>query len=129
MRPMTLALGASLLTLAASPLAAQSMNAEVYHKRAAALIKKGPLAMFSRGEIKALMEEGKQAGLKSREQRLAVVKAGGRPRACPPEGKQNTMGVEEFMKRLGAIPKAERERIDMTEAMTRISAAKYPCPA
>jgi hypothetical protein len=126
---MTLALGASLLTLAASPLAAQSMNAEVYHKRAAALIKKGPLAMFSRGEIKALMEEGKQAGLKSREQRLAVVKAGGRPRACPPEGKQNTMGVEEFMKRLGAIPKAERERIDMTEAMTRISAAKYPCPA
>jgi hypothetical protein len=126
---MTLAVGASLLTLAASPLAAQSMNAEVYHKRAAALIKKGPLAMFSRGEIKALMEEGKQAGLKSREQRLAVVKAGGRPRACPPEGKQNTMGVEEFMKRLGAIPKAERERIDMTEAMTRISAAKYPCPA
>lgn len=129
MRPMTFALGASLLTLAASPLAAQSMNAEVYHKRAAALIKKGPLAMFSRGEIKALMEEGKQAGLKSREQRLAVAKAGGRPRACPPEGKQNTMGVEEFMKRLGAIPKAERERINMTEAMTRISAAKFPCPA
>jgi hypothetical protein len=125
---MTLALGASLLTLAASPLAAQSMNAEVYHKRAAALIKKGPLAMFSRGEIKALAEEGQKAGLKSREQRLALIKAGGRPRACPPEGKQ-TMGVEEFMKRLGAIPKAERERIDMTEAMTRISAAKYPCPA
>jgi hypothetical protein len=104
------------------------MNAEVYHKRAAALMKKGPLAMFSRGEIKALMEEGQKAGLKSREQRLALVKAGGRPRACPPEGKQ-TMGVQEFMKRLGAIPKAERERIDMTEAMTRISAAKYPCPA
>jgi hypothetical protein len=32
------------------------------------------------------------------------------------------------MKRLGAIPRAERQRIDMTEAMTRISAAKFPCP-
>ena len=74
MRPMTLALGASLLTLAASPLAAQSMNAEVYHARAAALMKKGPLALLSRGEIKALMEEGRKAGEKSREQRLAALK-------------------------------------------------------
>jgi hypothetical protein len=39
------------------------------------------------------------------------------------------MGHQEFMKRFSAIPKAERERIDMTEAMTRISAVKYPCPA
>lgn len=128
MRPLTLAVGASLLTLAAGPLAAQSMNAEAYHKRAAALMKKGPLALFSRGEIKALMEEGQKAGAKSREQRLAAIKAGGRPRACPPAGKQ-TMGPEEFMKRLSAIPKAERERIDMTEAMNRIAEAKFPCPA
>jgi hypothetical protein len=128
MRSTILALGASLLTLAATPAAAQTMNAEVYHKRAAALMKKGPLALFSRGEIKALMEEGQKAGLKSREQRLATIKAGGKPRSCPPEGKQS-MGSDEFMKRLGAIPKAERERIDMTEAMTRISAAKFPCPA
>lgn len=128
MRPLTLALGAGLLTLAATPLAAQSMNAEVYHKRAAALMKKGPLALFSRGEINALMDEGKKAGNKSREERLATLKAGGRPRSCPPAGKQ-TMGPEEFMKRLGAIPRAERERIDMTEAMHRIAAAKYPCPA
>ena len=78
--------------------------------------------------INALMDEGKKAGNKSREERLATLKAGGRPRSCPPAGKQ-TMGPEEFMKRLGAIPRAERERIDMTEAMHRIAAAKYPCPA
>ena len=128
MRSLSLMVGAGLLTLAAGPLAAQTMNAETYHQRAAALMKKGPLAMFSRGEIKALMQEGQKAGLKSREQRLATLKAGGKPRSCPPEGKQ-TMGAEEFMKRLSAIPQAERERIDMTEAMTRISAAKYPCKA
>jgi len=128
MRSMTLALGAGLLSLAAVPAAAQSMNADVYHSRAAALMKKGPLALMHRGEIRALMEEGKKAGEKSREQRLAIVKAGGKPRSCPPEGKQ-TMDAREFMARLGAIPKAERQRIDMTEAMTRISAAKYPCKA
>lgn len=126
MRPITLAFGAGLLTLAAGPLAAQSMNADVYHTRAAALMKKGPLALMHRGEIRALMEEGKKAGEKSREQRLAVVKAGGKPRSCPPDGKQS-MDAREFMTRLGAIPKAERQRIDMTEAMTRISAAKFPC--
>lgn len=104
------------------------MNAEVFHKRAAGLMKKGPLALFSRGEIRALMEEGQRAGAKMREQRLATLKAGGKPRYCPPEGKQ-TLGSDEFMKRLGAIPQAERARIDMTEAMTRISAAKFPCPA
>jgi hypothetical protein len=126
MRPLTLAVGASLLTLAASPLSAQSMNAEAYHKRAAALMKKGPLAMFSRGEIKMLAEEGQKAGIRVRDQRLAAVKAGGRGRYCPPEGKQS-IGVQEFMQRLGAIPRSERERIDMTEAVTRIYAGKFPC--
>jgi hypothetical protein len=86
------------------------------------------MALLSRGEIRALMEEGKKAGLKSREQRLATLKAGGKPRACPPSAPTD-MGHQEFMKRFSAIPKAERERIDMTEAMTRISAVKYPCPA
>jgi hypothetical protein len=38
------------------------------------------------------------------------------------------MGSDEFMKRLAAIPAADRARIDMTEATTRIMAAKYPCP-
>lgn len=128
MRPLTLALGACLLTLGASPLLAQSMNAETYHQRAAALMKKGPMAMFSRGEIKALMDEGKKAGERAREQRLAALKAGSKPRFCPPEGKQ-VMGPQEFMQRLAAIPRAERQRIDMTEALNRITAAKFPCPA
>jgi hypothetical protein len=118
----------AVLAIAATPATAQSMNAEVFNKRATALMKKGPLALLSRGEIRALMEEGQKAGLKSREQRLATIKAGGKPRSCPP-ATNTSMKSDEFMKRLAAIPKAERERIDMTEAMTRISAAKYPCPA
>jgi hypothetical protein len=118
------------LALAATPTAAiaQTMNAETFHKRATKLQKKGALALFSRGEIKTLMNEGQAAGKRAREQRLAALKAGNRPRYCPPEG-QNKMNSDEFMTRLGAIPAAERVRIDMTEATIRILTVKYPCKA
>jgi hypothetical protein len=105
---------------------AQTMNAETFNRRATALMKKGPLAIFSRGEINVLMKEGQAAGLKARDLRKATVAAGGKPRFCPP-GKSVSMGTDEFMKRLAAIPAAERARIDMTEATTRILARKFPC--
>ena len=107
---------------------AQSMNAQLFHKRATALQKKGALAIFSRGEIKALMSEGQAAGKKAREQRLAAVAAGQKPRFCPPSGPVS-IGSDEFMKRLAAIPQPERSRIDMTEATVRILAVKFPCRA
>jgi hypothetical protein len=110
----------------AQPALAQSMNAEVFHQRAVALHKKGPLALLSRGEIKALMNEGKASGERARAARFAAIKAGKTPRYCPPADVQG-MGSDEFMKRLAAIPQAERRKIDMGEAMNRILAAKYPC--
>lgn len=109
----------------ASPAMAQSMNAETFHKRAEALRKKGPLALFSKGEISALMNEGQAAG-KAAGLRIKADKAAGRPSACPPAGPQK-MGSSEFMKRLGDIPLAQRRSIDMTEATLRIMAAKFPC--
>ena len=120
-----LLIGLALAALPA-PAMAQTMNAESFHKRATKLQKKGALAIFSRGEIKALMNEGQAAGKRAREQRLAAVKAGQRPRYCPPEGPQR-MNSDEFMTRLAAIPQAERKRIDMTEATIRILAVKFPC--
>ena len=117
------------MVLVATPMAAamaQTMNAETFHQRATKLQKKGAMAIFSRGEIKALMNEGQAAGKRAREQRLAAVKAGNKPRYCPPDG-PGRMHSDEFMKRLAAIPAAERARIDMTEATTRILATKFPC--
>ncbi len=105
---------------------AQSMNAEAFHQRASKLQKKGALALFSGGEIKALMREGQAAGKRAREARLAAVKAGAKPRYCPPE--KGSMGSDEYMTRLSAIPQADRSRIDMTEATARIMATKFPCP-
>lgn len=103
------------------------MNAELFYKRAAALQKKGVLAILSGDEIKALMTEGQAAASRSKERHLAAKKAGGKLRYCPPDGPQS-MSSDEFMTRLGSIPAAQRVRIDMTEATTRILAQKYPCP-
>jgi hypothetical protein len=104
---------------------AQSMNAEAFYQRAAALQKKGVMALFS-SDLKALTNEGKAAGAKARQQRLAAIAAGQKPRFCPPEGPVS-IGNNEFFDRLSAIPAADRSRIDMAEATTRILAAKFPC--
>ena len=104
---------------------AQSMNAEAFYQRAAALQKKGVMALFS-SDLKALTTEGKAAGAKARQQRLTAIAAGQKPRYCPPEGPVS-IGNTEFFDRLSAIPAADRSRIDMAEATTRILAAKFPC--
>ncbi len=106
---------------------AQSMNADTFYKRSGALMARGPAAMFAMREIKALTSEARSAGEATRAARLADEAAGRPARYCPPKGK-HSMGSSEFMQRLGVIPIAERRKIDMTEAMTRISATKYPCP-
>ena len=118
----------AVFALVSTEAAAQSMNAEQFYRRAVALQKKGPLALFSRGEISALMKEVNGSVAQSRDTRLAAVKAGAKPRYCPPSGK-GSMNDSEFISRLAAIPQPQRVRIDMTEATTRILAAKYPCPA
>ena len=115
----------ALLTLA-SPAGAQSMNAEQFHRRATALRAKGMMALFSGGEIKALTAEAQAAAQRSAEIRKAAMASGQAPRFCPPKGPVS-MDDKEFMTRLSAIPAADRARIDMTEATTRILAGKYPC--
>ena len=124
---MRISLGA--LLLAVPSLAnAQTMNAEQFHRSAIALQKKGAMAVFSMGKVKALTAEARAAGQKAREARLAAVASGKRPRYCPPDGPQQ-MSSSEFMAGLSQIPAAERARIDMTEAMTRILVRKFPCRA
>lgn len=117
--------GLALLVVPAAA-SAQSMNAEQFHQRATALQQKGVMALFSGGEIKALTAEAQAAGKQAGENRRAAVKNGQRPRYCPPSGAVS-IGDKEFMTRLSAIPAGERSKIDMTEATTRILAAKFPC--
>ena len=104
---------------------AQSMSAETFFQKAQALQRKGMMAMFS-SDVKKLMKEAKAAGETARAQRLAALKMGGKPRYCPPSGSQR-MSSDEFMERLGAMSRADRLKIDMTEVMVRINSAKFPC--
>lgn len=99
-----------------------------FHQRATKLQSKGAAALFSMGEVKRLMNEGKAAGEAARQRRLAAIRAGQKPAYCPPEGPR-TMESNEFLARLSQIPPVERSRIDITEAMTRILSRKFPCPA
>ena len=108
-----------------SAASAQSMSAETFFQKAQALQRKGMMAMFS-SDVKKLMKEAKAAGETARAQRLATLKAKEKPRYCPPAGSQR-MSSDEFMQRLGAMPRTERLKIDMTEAMIRIQVAKFPC--
>lgn len=111
----------------AAPAAAQQMNAEEFHRRATSLQKKGGRALLAMGEIRALTREVRTAGELIRARRIAAEKAGEKPRYCPPKGSSRRMGSEEFMSRLSAIPRPERQAIDMAEAMNRILATKHPC--
>ena len=104
---------------------AQSMNAEAFFKKAQALKAKGAMALMSR-DLRPMIREAKSAGMKARATRLAAVAAGRTPRYCPPKGSKR-LGNEEFMAGMAAIPLAERLRIDLTEAMTRILVRKFPC--
>ena len=123
---MKLKLLAAVLLVAPATASAQSMNAQKFYQRAVALQNKGALAIFSTDEIKALMDEAQAAGRRARAIRVAAVNSGLAPRFCPPE-QPLSIDEKDFMNRLSAIPAADRARINMTEAMTRILAGKYPC--
>jgi hypothetical protein len=123
---MRLGLAAIAALLVPAAASAQSMNAETFHQKAIALQRKGMMAVFSK-DLKVLVKEGQAAAEVVSGRRQAVLKAGGKPRYCPLPSSPRKMETKEFMARLGAIPRADRQRIDMTEAMNRILARKFPC--
>ena len=125
-----LVLAACMVTIgiSAAPASAQQMNADIFYQRAIKLKKKGPLAIFQRKEIKALIAEVEGAGKIVKERRLAAEKAGGHGAYCPPK-ERDRMTSDEYLQRIGAIPQADRKRMTMVEAVTRMLERKYPCRA
>ncbi|MEO7601674.1 MAG: hypothetical protein ABIS39_00200 [Sphingomicrobium sp.] len=110
----------------AAPVAAEVINAEEFYQRATKVKKRGPFALLSMKEVKVLVNEVKSAGAKVKETRLAAEKAGKKGRYCPPP-ENKRMGHEEYVAGIGAIPQAERRKIDLIEATARMLASKFPC--
>lgn len=119
-------LAIALVGVCAPTAAAAVINADEFYQRAAKVKKRGPLALLSMKEVKLLVNEVKVAGAKVKETRLAAERAGKKGRYCPP-AETKRMGHEEYVAGIGSIPQAERKKIDLIEATTRVLAAKFPC--
>ena len=119
-------LAVALAGVCAPASAAMVINAEEFYQRASKVKKRGPLALLSMKEVKLLVNEVKIAGARVKETRLAAEREGKKGRYCPPP-QSKRMGHEEYVAAIGAIPQAERRKIDLVEATTRVMTAKFPC--
>lgn len=113
------------LLLLAAPISAQAMPASVFLAKAEALMKKGPMALFS-GDVGLLKKEMQTSGSQIKAERLAAVKAGRKPDFCPPA--KASMNSNELLNHLRAIPAAQRA-MPFKTAYKSFLVKKFPCPA
>lgn len=118
---------APLFLLAALPAAAQAQNMPLnqFLVKAAALEKKGAMALFS-GDMRRLKKEMQVSAKELRTERLAAKAAGKKPAFCPPE-KPTALGISEILTHFRAIPPAQRDRMRTKDAVRSLLATKYPC--
>jgi hypothetical protein len=107
---------------------AQNMPLSTFVQKGTSLEKKGPLALFSRGEIKTLQSEIMAASKVVRAERLAAKAAGRKPAYCPPE-KGEPMGAQKLLAELRKISATQPRSATVTDGMRVMLARKYPCPA
>lgn len=117
---------ASAVVLLASAAPAFAMDVQTFLAKADALQRRGPLALFS-GDYKLLKSEAENAGAALKQERTALLKAGKPTPYCPPD--KGTLGTEEFLKGLRAIPAADRPRTSVKDGMRAYLAKKWPCRA
>lgn len=104
---------------------AAAMPVSVFLPKAEALMKKGPMALFS-SDVGLLKKEMNSASGKLRDERLSILKSGGRPSYCPPA--KASLNSNEIMAHLRAIPAGERG-MSFKTALGGFMAKKFPCRA
>jgi hypothetical protein len=112
-----------------SPAAAQNMPLPQFLDRATKLEKKGPLALLSRGEIKALQTEMQGANKAVVAEHAAKKKSGAKQAFCPVKGDKYQLGAKELLTQFRAIPAAQARSMTTTDGMRHLLAKRYPCPA
>jgi hypothetical protein len=118
-----------LLTLAfclsAQAVSAPPGSAQNFLDRAERLKGEGPLAFFD-GDYGRLKAEATAVGKSIGDDRIASEKAGKPILYCSPSPRAQ-LGSFEFIDGLEAIPPAEREQMNLKDAMIRVLQKKYPC--
>jgi len=119
LKPMTI------LSILVLPTAAVAMPVSTFLAKADALMKKGPMAVFS-GDIGLLKGEMTTSFAQLRAEQVAARKAGRKPELCMPA----KVGVRpnELLGHLRAIPAAQR-RMPLKDALGTWMQKKYPCPS
>jgi hypothetical protein len=115
------------LLLAVPSGAAAPGTAEHFLQRAERLLGKGPLALLD-GDYRRLSREGEAEGTSIRLEREAAERQGRPILYCSPKPRAE-LGNMEFIRGLRAIPRAQRERMTLRQAMLLVVQRKYPCPA
>ncbi|HWH23213.1 MAG TPA: hypothetical protein VNT25_08020 [Allosphingosinicella sp.] len=116
------------LLFAAVPLgavSAQNMPLPQFLDKAAALEKKGALALFS-GDLKRLKKEVETSASLLRQERLAAKAAGRKPAYCPPE-KGSGLGSNEILAHFRSIPPAQRAQMRTIDGFRSLLVRKFPC--
>lgn len=111
----------------AVPVAAlQAMTVSAFLQKAEALEKKGVMALMS-SDLRVLKNEVQSSAETLKAERLAAERAGRRGAYCPP---QNARGLDsrELLAHLRSIPPAQRDRMEVRDALRGLLARKYPCP-
>lgn len=113
-----------LLATALVATSASAMDVATFLAKAEALMKKGPMAVFS-GDIGLLKAEMKTGFTQLRSEQVAARKAGRKPASCMPA----KVGVSpnELLGHLRSIPASQRG-MPMKEALGSWMQKKYPCP-
>ena len=112
--------------LVALPLdAAAAMPVSTFLTKSEALMKKGPMAVFS-SDLGVLKKEMQRSGGQIRAEQAAVVKAGGKPAYCLPA--KASMTPNELLNHLRAIPAGQRG-MPFKAAYKSFLVGKYPCSA
>lgn len=115
----------AILALLMLPATAVAMPVATFLAKADALMKKGPMAVFS-GDIGLLKGEMKTSFAQLRADDVAARKAGRKPASCMPA----KVGVRpnELLDHLRTIPVAQRG-MPMKAALGTWMQKKFPCPA
>jgi hypothetical protein len=110
---------------------AQNMALTTFVERGTKLEKKGAMALFHRGEIRALQTEMQGASTKLREERLAAERAGRKPAYCPPANGQQGLRMDprEMLSELRAIPAPKARTMTTADGFRLLLARRFPCPA
>lgn len=106
--------------------ALQAMTVAVFLEKADALKARGMMAMFS-SDIGLLKGEVQGAARALRSETEAARRAGRRPAFCPPPEGQARLNANELLAYFRAIPPAQRQRLEVRDAMRGMMIRRYPC--